>query len=172
VSLREVVRENFGPAVDYRLDNCAIIQLRNLLIAHIITCSQWGRPDTLSHLWSGERGDLAALRAKKAVPQVSDMMKALSDPRRVAILRLVREAEMPAGEIASHFRTSRQAVSQNLKILARAGLIGLRQQGTRRFYRIRPEAFESIRSFLEAFWDDRLSLLKETIELRRRTRHE
>jgi DNA-binding transcriptional ArsR family regulator len=96
------------------------------------------------------------------------MMKALSDPKRIAILRLVRNTELPAGEIANHFMTSRQAVSQNLKVLTNAGLIELRQEGTKRFYRIRKEAFESIRSFLDAFWDDRLSLLKETIELERR----
>ena len=107
---------------------------------------------------------------KKTASQLPDKMKALADPQRVAILRLVHSAELPAGEIASHFKTTRQAVSQNLKVLTNAGLIELRQQGTRRFYRIRPEAFEDIRSFLEAFWDDRLSTLKGEIESRKRRR--
>jgi DNA-binding transcriptional ArsR family regulator len=99
------------------------------------------------------------------------MMKALADPQRVAILRLVHSAELPAGEIASHFKTTRQAVSQNLKILTHAGLIELRLEGTRRLYRIRPEAFADLRVFLEAFWDDRLTTLKGEIETKRRPRH-
>ena len=114
---------------------------------------------------------MAAQRATKAFPQVADMMRALGDPQRVAILRLVHKAELPAGEIASHFKTTRQAVSQNLRVLTNAGLIELRQEGTRRLYRIRPEAFDDIRSFLEAFWDDRLTTLKGEIESKRRPRH-
>lgn len=114
---------------------------------------------------------LAAQRARKALAGVSGMMKALADPQRVAILRLVHSAELPAGAIASHFKTTRQAVSQNLKILTHAGLIELRQEGTRRFYRIRPEAFGDLRAFLDAFWDDRLATLKGEIETKRRPRH-
>ncbi len=98
-------------------------------------------------------------------------MKALGDPQRLAILRLVHKTELPAGEIAGHFKTTRQAVSQNLRVLTNAGLIELRQEGTRRFYRIRSEAFDDIRSFLDAFWDDRLASLKEEIEMKKRPRH-
>lgn len=116
-------------------------------------------------------GVAAAQRVKRAQPQVSAMMNALGDRQRVAILRLVHSAELPAGEIASHFKTTRQAVSQNLKILTNAGLVELRREGTRRYYRIRPEGFEDIRSFLEAFWDNRLTALKGTIESKRRLRH-
>jgi DNA-binding transcriptional ArsR family regulator len=114
---------------------------------------------------------MARGRAQKSASQVPDMMKALGDPQRVAILRLVHSAALPAGEIASHFKTTRQAVSQNLKVLTNAGLVELRQEGTRRFYRIRPEAFADIRSFLDAFWDDRLTTLKHEIESKRRPRH-
>jgi DNA-binding transcriptional ArsR family regulator len=114
---------------------------------------------------------LAAQRTRKAVAEVTGMMKALADPQRVAILRLVHSAELPAGEIASHFKATRQAVSQNLKRLTHAGLIELRQEGTRRFYRIRPEAFADLRAFLDAFWDDRLTALKREIETKRKPRH-
>lgn len=115
-----------------------------------------------------EEHRLAAFGLKKSRPEVPGMMKALADPQRIAILRLVHSAERPAGEIASHFKTSRQAVSQNLKVLTNAGLIELREVGTRHFYRIRPEAFEDLRAFLEVFWDDRLGTLKNAIEKKRR----
>lgn len=110
-------------------------------------------------------------RAQRKAAQLPNMIRALGDPQRVAILRLVHSAELPAGAIASHFKTTRQAVSQNLKVLTNAGLIELRQEGTRRFYRIRLEAFKDIRSFLEAFWDNRLNTLKDEIESKRRPRH-
>ena len=109
-----------------------------------------------------------ARRATSKSLAVPEMMKALGDPRRVAILRLVHKSELPAGKIASHFNTTRQAVSQNLRVLTDAGLIELRQEGTRRFYRVRSEAFENIRTFLEAFWDDRLTMLKSEIKSGRR----
>jgi DNA-binding transcriptional ArsR family regulator len=76
---------------------------------------------------------MARSQAKRTGSQVPEMMKALGDRQRLAILRLVHGAELPAGEIANHFKTSRQAVSQNLKVLTNAGLIELRQEGTRRF---------------------------------------
>jgi DNA-binding transcriptional ArsR family regulator len=111
---------------------------------------------------------MAVSRARNGQARVTEMMRALGDPQRVAILRLVHDAELPAGEIASHFKTTRQAVSQNLRVLANAGLVELRREGTRRLYRVRQEAFDDIRSFLGAFWDDRLDSLKREIESRRR----
>ena len=62
------------------------------------------------------------------------MLKALAEPQRVAILRLVHEQEMPAGEIAGHFHSTRQAVSQHLRLLTDAGLLELRRDGTKRLY--------------------------------------
>jgi DNA-binding transcriptional ArsR family regulator len=92
------------------------------------------------------------------------MLRALAEPRRVAILQLVKGRELPSGEIASHFQTTRPAISQHLRVLARAGLLSERRDGTRRLYRIRPEGFEQLRAFLETFWDERLSTLKAVAE--------
>ncbi len=66
-------------------------------------------------------------------------LRAIAEPRRRRILRLVRDAEMSAGEIASHFDVTRSAVSQHLRVLKDAGLLAERRNGTRRIYRIRPE---------------------------------
>ena len=48
-------------------------------------------------------------------------LKALAEPRRRRILMLVRDGELSAGEIASHFEISRPAVSQHLTVLREAG---------------------------------------------------
>jgi len=103
---------------------------------------------------------------------VEAALKAIAEPRRREILRLVWDAELSAGEIASHFEVSRPAISQHLKVLREAGLLKERRDGTRRIYRARPEGLEGLRSFLEDFWDDTLASLKLEAEReeRRRTR--
>lgn len=98
------------------------------------------------------------------------VLKALAEPRRLAILRLVHAQELPAGEIAKRFSSTRQAVSQHLRLLTDAGLLEERREGTRRLYRVRPEAFAELASFLGTFWDDSLAALKREVERERGTR--
>ncbi len=91
-------------------------------------------------------------------------LKAIAAPRRRQILRLVRDGELSAGEIASHFDVTRPAVSQDLTLLKEAGLVDERRNGTRRLYRARPEGLADLRAFLEEFWDARLEALKREVE--------
>jgi len=93
------------------------------------------------------------------------ILHALGEPRRVAILRLVRDQEYPSGEIAARFPDiTGPAVSQHLRILREAGLIEERRSGTRRLYRARPEGLAELRALLRDFWDDSLSQLKDAAE--------
>jgi len=88
------------------------------------------------------------------------VLRAIVDPRRREIIRLVRSGERSAGEIASHFDISRPAVSQHLAILRDAGLVTERRHGNRRLYRARPEAMADVRAYVEEFWTDHLSVLR------------
>lgn len=97
-------------------------------------------------------------------------LKALVEPRRIEILKLVGRRELPAGMIASHFRVTRPAISQHLRVLTAAGLLTERRQGTRRLYRVRPDGFQELRRFLEGFWDLRLDQLKRAVEREKRKR--
>ena len=99
-------------------------------------------------------------------------LKALAAPRRRAILQLVRDEELSAGEIASHFDVTRPAVSQHLTLLKEAGLVDERRNGTRRLYRARPEGLAELREFLEEFWDARLEALKREAENEERKKNE
>jgi DNA-binding transcriptional ArsR family regulator len=83
-------------------------------------------------------------------------LQAISQPNRRKILQLIRDQELSAGEIAGHFRVTRPAVSQHLQLLVQAGLVDLRRRGTSRLYRARPDGLDEIRTYLEAFWQDRL----------------
>lgn len=96
-------------------------------------------------------------------------LRAIAEPHRRSILRLVRDEELSAGAIASHFEVSRPAVSQHLSVLKEAGLLHERRQGTRRLYRARPQGLGELRAFLEEFWDDRLLALKRQAELDERS---
>jgi DNA-binding transcriptional ArsR family regulator len=96
--------------------------------------------------------------------------RAIAAPRRRQILSLVRDDELSAGEIASHFDVSRPAVSQHLNVLKEAGLVAERRNGTKRLYRAQPEGLAELRAFLEQFWDDRLEALKREAEREERTK--
>jgi DNA-binding transcriptional ArsR family regulator len=91
-------------------------------------------------------------------------IKAIAQPRRRDILRLVWSAELAAGEIASHFDVTRPAISQHLRVLKEAGLVAERRDGVRRLYRARPEALAELRKFLEGFWDQGLDRLRWAAE--------
>jgi DNA-binding transcriptional ArsR family regulator len=98
-------------------------------------------------------------------------LRAIAEPHRREILRLVWDAELPAGEIASHFEVTRPAVSQHLTVLKEAGLVAERRDGTRRLYRARPEGLAELRAFLEQFWGDRLEALKREAEREESDKH-
>lgn len=91
-------------------------------------------------------------------------LQALAEPRRRAILGLVRDRELTVGEIASQFEVTRPAISQHLKVLREAGLVTVRREGTRRYYRALPDGLNELRAFIEGFWDARLEALKAAVE--------
>lgn len=87
----------------------------------------------------------------------SAVLRAVAEPRRRAILRLVASQELSAGEIASTFDVSRPAVSQHLTVLKEAGLLAERRDGTRRLYRTRAAGLSGLRRFLDDVWGNALA---------------
>jgi DNA-binding transcriptional ArsR family regulator len=104
--------------------------------------------------WSTEQATDGALRA-------------LAEPRRRAILRLVSDEEMAAGQIAAAFDVTRTAVSQHLTVLKQAGLLTERRDGTRRLYRARPEGLAGLRRFLDDMWASSLDDARRLAEAER-----
>ena len=95
---------------------------------------------------------------------MEDAIRAIAEPRRREILRLVWDAERPAGDIAAHFDVSRPAISQHLRVLREAGLVSERREGTMRLYRARPEGVAELRAYLDRFWEEGLATLKREAE--------
>ncbi len=98
------------------------------------------------------------------MPAMDDTLSAISEPNRRAILQLVANREMAAGEIAGHFSVTRPAISQHLTVLKEAGLLVERRQGARRLYRLRPEGLDELRGFVEELWPDALARFKAAAE--------
>ena len=92
-------------------------------------------------------------------------LKALAEPRRRAILKLVWSQELPATEIAGQFPdVSRPAISQHLTVLKEAELVTERRDGTRRLYRANPQTMAELRSFLDDYWTSGLERLRDAAE--------
>jgi DNA-binding transcriptional ArsR family regulator len=89
---------------------------------------------------------------------------AIADPIRRRVLELVREREVPAGELASEFAVSRPAVSRHLRVLREAGLVRERREGRLRLYRADPAALDDLRRWLDAYWAGRLEALRSLAE--------
>ncbi len=104
---------------------------------------------------------------------MSELLRALAEPRRREILKLLQDSELAAGEIAEQFNVTRPAISQHLKVLTRAGLVRVRKAGTKRLYQLRPEAIEELAEYLAEFWDVSLRMLKHAAEAeqRRKEKH-
>jgi DNA-binding transcriptional ArsR family regulator len=96
---------------------------------------------------------------------VDEALRAVADPTRREILRLVRDEEVAAGAIAAHFPAiSRPAVSQHLRVLTDADLVAVRSDGNRRLYRARPEGLRDAAAYLNEMWSFSLSRLKVAAE--------
>jgi DNA-binding transcriptional ArsR family regulator len=95
---------------------------------------------------------------------MEEAMRALAEPRRREILRIVRDDELSAGGIAAHFDVSRPAISQHLRVLKDAGLLDERRDGNRRMYRVRSEGFAEVRHYLNEMWGEGLARLKSAAE--------
>ena len=92
---------------------------------------------------------------------------ALAEPRRRAMLLLVRDEPRSVNEIAAHFDISQQAVSQHLQVLRDAGLVAVRPDGQRRLYAMRPEGLRAVNDYLAQLWPASLEQLEDSIESRR-----
>lgn len=101
---------------------------------------------------------------KKSELQATAALKALGEPRRIEILRLLQSGPQAVGELASRVDVTQQAVSLHLAVLERAGLVEARKVGVRSVYAVRPAGFAPVEQFVRSFWTPRLKALKDDIE--------
>lgn len=102
----------------------------------------------------------------KAPYREPDVFGAISHPARRHMLDLLAMADHSVNALAGHFKMSRPAVSQHLRVLLDAGLVTEKRQGRERHYHFIPERLDPVRDWIsryERFWDDRLKRLQKKL---------
>ncbi|MGI6751575.1 MAG: autorepressor SdpR family transcription factor [Anaerovoracaceae bacterium] len=88
--------------------------------------------------------------------------KALSDGTRREIIRLLRDGDLTAGEIAAAFDISKPSISHHLNILKQADLIWDERQGQNIIYSLNTSVMDDIMGWiLEMKGDERNETNKE-----------
>ncbi|MBO3084187.1 ArsR/SmtB family transcription factor [Cellulomonas fengjieae] len=96
--------------------------------------------------------------------ETDTVLRALAEPRRRDILTALARDEVPVGRLAEEFDVTRSAVSQHLRVLEDAGLVTRRTEGTRNFYRSRPEGLAGLRAYLDRTWAASLDTARRLVE--------
>lgn len=91
----------------------------------------------------------------------------LAEPRRREILDLLRTGERPVGDVVERLTLSQPTVSKHLKVLREAGLVEVRQDAQRRWYRLRLEPLVEIDAWLAPYrelWNGSLDALERHLD--------
>jgi DNA-binding transcriptional ArsR family regulator len=99
-------------------------------------------------------------------------LEVLAEPRRRAILDLLRNGERPVGDLVDRLGLSQPGVSKHLRVLKDAGLVEARPEAQRRLYRIRPEPLAELDDWLASYrrlWMTHLNRLEDHLDRRRTT---
>jgi DNA-binding transcriptional ArsR family regulator len=93
-----------------------------------------------------------------------ELLEALGDSTRRAIVEVLAAGPLPVGELARRLPVSRPAVSQHLKVLKDAGLVVDHADGTRRLYQLNPNGPERLHAWLDHLWSTALAAFKTAAE--------
>ena len=79
---------------------------------------------------------------------MNTLFKALNDPTRRAILELLKEKDLTAGEIADQFHISKPSISHHLDLLKQADLVNAEKQGQFIYYTINTTVMDEMIKWL------------------------
>jgi DNA-binding transcriptional ArsR family regulator len=102
----------------------------------------------------------------QTTPSLDAAFAALADPTRRAILARLMEGEATVQDLARPFDISQPAISRHLKVLADAGLIETRVEGTARPRKLNPEAVQALWDWLgqyRALWEANYNRLDDVL---------
>jgi DNA-binding transcriptional ArsR family regulator len=105
------------------------------------------------------------------------ILTALADPTRRALLEDLRAGPMPVARLAERHPVSRPAVSQHLRVLQDAGLVAAEPRGAARLYRAQPRGLAPLRAYLDQVWGEALQAFADEVNRQMeddnaRTRHQ
>lgn len=85
----------------------------------------------------------------------SAVFKALADPNRRAILKLLQRGPRSAGDIADAFPLSKGTLSHHFNLLKDAELVRCEHQGTSRIYALNTSVVEDVLTMLSELFSER-----------------
>jgi DNA-binding transcriptional ArsR family regulator len=91
----------------------------------------------------------------------------LAEPRRREILDLLRAGERPVGELVDQLGLTQPGVSKHLRVLREAGLVEVRRDAQRRWYRLCPEPLAEVDAWLAPYrrlWETHLDALERHLD--------
>lgn len=83
--------------------------------------------------------------------RLPDVFTVIGDPTKRKILELTREREWCVNELVESLEVSQPAISKHLRSLREAGLVDVRVDGQRRWYRLRDDRMEPLQSWVHRF---------------------
>lgn len=92
--------------------------------------------------------ELVVLGGRRRTP---DVFTVIGDPTKRKILEMTREREWCVNELVESLETSQPAISKHLRSLREAGLVDVRVDGQRRWYRLRLDRMEPLHAWVEEF---------------------
>lgn len=98
---------------------------------------------------------------------MASTFEVLAEPRRREILDLLRDGERLVGDLVDRLTLSQPTVSKHLKVLRSAGLVEVRQDAQRRWYRLRPGPLAEIDAWLAPYrrmWTESLDALERHLD--------
>ncbi|MFC4857591.1 ArsR/SmtB family transcription factor [Actinophytocola glycyrrhizae] len=98
---------------------------------------------------------------------MASTFEVLAEPRRREILDLLRDGERLVGDLVDRLALAQPTVSKHLKVLRSAGLVEVRQDAQRRWYRLRPAPLAEVDAWLAPYrrmWTDSLDALERHLD--------
>ena len=95
------------------------------------------------------------------------VLDAIVEPRRRDILDLLRAGERQVGDLVDELGVTQPTVSKHLKVMRDAGLVTVRPDAQRRWYRLRADALVELDAWLESYrkaWVQRLDDLEDHLD--------
>lgn len=97
-----------------------------------------------------------------------DIYSALAEPRRRHIIELLAtQGKLTATNISDHFKVSKPAISQHLKVLREAKLIDMEKRAQSRIYTINTSSLREIENWISKInktWEKRFDRLDRVLE--------
>jgi DNA-binding transcriptional ArsR family regulator len=98
---------------------------------------------------------------------VESVFEIVAEPNRRAILSLLVSSEQSVGEIERQLRMTQPTVSKHLRVLREAGFVEATVDAQRRLYRLKPEPFQELDTWLaqfRRFWSTHIDALERYLD--------